>query len=152
MLHRLIVLLIASFFAALFAAPVAAQSPNLDTVEGPSTGEKTTLTITPHSLTDDVSARALGVKGPNGNRFAITLIGITRTDSVGLTLGDKPLPIEDISRPDEDEVGPTRVYLSQETFLTIADTPEVRLHIGDATAKIPDQMRKEMRTIFDTVV
>lgn len=152
MLHRLLIVLIVGCVAPLLAAPVAAQESNIDTIEGPGTGESTTLTVTPHELTDDVSARAIGIERPNGLRLALTLIGTTSADSIGLTLGDEPLPIEDISRPDDDEVGPTRVYLSQETFLTIANTPEVRLHIGDATANIPDQMRKEMRTIFDKVV
>ncbi|PSQ81602.1 MAG: hypothetical protein BRD41_02175 [Bacteroidetes bacterium QS_1_63_11] len=152
MLRRLLIVLIVGCVAPLLAAPAAAQESNIDTIEGPGTGESTTLTVTPHELTDDVSARAIGIERPNGLRLALTLIGTASADSIGLTLGDEPLPIEDISRPDEDEVGPTRVYLSQETFLTIADTPEVRLHIGDATANIPDQMRKEMRMIFDKVV
>jgi hypothetical protein len=128
-----------------------AQHPNLDTVEGPSAGEETTLMISPHSLSEDVSARALGVKSPNSTRFALTLIGITRADSIGLTLGDEALPIEEISRPAEDEVGPTRVYLSQKTFLTLAETSGVRLHVGDKTMQLPSPMREEMRKIFETV-
>ena len=152
MLQRLFTVLIAGCFAASFAVPVAAQSSNIETVEGPGQGERSTLTITPHVLTDDVSARAVAVKRPNSTRWALTLIGIARTDSLGLTLGNESLPIEDISRPDEGEVGPTRAYLSQETFLTIADAPEVRLHIGEATTTFPEQMRTEMQQIFDDVL
>lgn len=152
MLRRLLVVLIVGCLGILCARPAAAQSSNIETIEGPGEGENTTLTITPHVLTDDVSARAIAVESPNGRRWALTLIGITPTDSIGLTLGDEPLPIKDVSRPAEGEVGPTRVYLSQETFLTIADTPGVRLHLGDATTSIPDQMRTEMQKIFDEVV
>jgi hypothetical protein len=152
MLHRLLTVLIIGCLTATFAAPVAAQSSNIETIEGPGSGESTTLTLTPRVLTDDVSARAIAVESPNGRRWALTLIGTSSADSIGLTLGNEPLPIEDVSRPDEGEVGPTRVYLSQETFLTIADTPGVRLHIGDAKTPIPDQMRTEMRKIFDTVM
>ncbi|PSR04861.1 MAG: hypothetical protein BRD54_01055, partial [Bacteroidetes bacterium SW_8_64_56] len=72
--------------------------------------------------------------------------------SIGLSLGGETLPIEDISRPEEGEVGPTRVYLSQQTFLTVADRSDVRLRIGDATTQLPDQMRTEMRQIFEKVV
>lgn len=150
--HRLLVVLIAGCFSLLFAPPVAGQSSNIETLEGPGEGESTTLTITPHVLTEDVSARAIAVESPTGRRWALTLIGTSSADSLGLSMGNEPLPIEDISRPEEDEVGPTRVYLSQETFLTIADNPEVRLHVGDATTSIPDQMRTEMRKIFDKVV
>lgn len=154
MLNRLHVLLIAGFCGAVlaFAPAAAAQSSNLDTVEGPNPGEETTLTITPHRLTDEVSARALGIDSPTSTRWALTLIGVSRADSIGLTLGDEALPIEDVSRPDEGEVGPTRVFLSQKTFLTIAETAEARLHIGDTTTPFPAQMREEMRQIFEKVV
>lgn len=152
MLRRLLVVLIVGCLGALLAAPASAQSSNIETIEGPGEGKSTTLTITPHVLTDDVSARAIAVESPNGRRWALTLIGTSSADSIRLTLGDESLPIEDVSRPEEGEVGPTRVYLSQETFLTIADTPEVRLLVGDATTSIPDQMRTEMRKIFDEVV
>lgn len=152
MLRRLLPVLIVGCLTAIFAVPVAAQSSNIDTIEGPGQGESTTLTVTPHVLTDDVSARAIAVKSPNGLRWALTLIGTTPTDSIGLTLDDEALPIDDISRPEEGEVGPTRVYLSQETFLTIAETPSVRLHVGKEKTPLPDQMRAEMRKIFDKVV
>jgi hypothetical protein len=152
MLNRLLFLLLLGCCAALFTPTAAAQYSNLDTVEGLSAGEQTTLMISPHSLTEDVSARALGVKAPNATRFALTLIGITPADSIGLTLGGEPLPIEEISRPAEGEVGPTRIYLSQQTFLTLADRSGARLHVGDTSTRLPDQMRKEMQKIFETVV
>ena len=153
MLSRLLPLLLVGCCTALSTVPSAtAQSSNLDTVEGPGAGEQTTLTVTPHTLTEEVSARALGVKSPNGTRWAITLIGISSADSIELILEEEALPIEDISRPEEGEVGPTRVYVSQQTFLTVADRSDVRLRIGDATTRLPDQMRTEMQQIFEKVV
>jgi len=152
MLNRLLIPLLVGFGAVLLVPTATAQYPNLDTIEGPSAGEETTLMVSPHSLTEDVSARALGVKSPNGTRFVLTLIGVTRTDSIRLTLRGEALPVEEISRPAEDEVGPTQVYLSQQTFLTLADRSGARLHIGDAKTRLSDQMRKEMRKIFETVV
>lgn len=152
MLHRLLALLLVGCVGALFAPSAAAQFSNLDTVEGPSSGETTTLMIAPHSLTENVSGRAIGIKSPNDTRFALTLIGITSADSIGLTLDDEALPIEEVSRPAEGEIGPTRVYVSQQTFLTLAERTGVRLHIGDTSTQFPDQMRKEMRKIFEDVV
>ena len=153
MLSRLFSLLLVGCWMALFTVPSAtAQSSNLDTVEGPGTGEQTTLTVTPHTLTEEVSARALGVRSPNGTRWALTLIGISPADSIELILEEETLPVEDISRPEEGEVGPTRVYLSRQTFLTVADRSDVRLRIGDATTQLPDQMRTEMQQIFEEVV
>lgn len=152
MLRRVSLLLIAGCYAAVLVPSAMAQYSNLDTIEGPSAGEKTTLMISPASLTEGVSARALGIKSPTGTRFALTLIGIAREDSIKLTLGKEALPIKEISRPEEGEVGPTRVYLSQKTFLTIAETAGARLRIGDKTTQLPSQMRKEMRKIFETVV
>lgn len=151
MLHRLLILLVAGSFA-LFVPTATAQSSNIETVEGASPGEKMTLTITPHVLNDDVSARAVGVESPTGTRWALTLIGVSRADSIRLTLGDEALPIEEISRPGEDEVGPTRVYLSQKTFLTVAEQQGAHLHVGNASLSLPAQMRKEMQQIFNTVM
>jgi hypothetical protein len=151
MLYRVLSLLIAGG-AVLLVPTAAAQSSNIETVKGSNPGEEMTLTITPHVLNDDVSARAVGIKSPTSTRWALTLIGIARADSVRLMLGNEALPIEDISRPGEDEVGPTRVYLSRKTFLTVADQDGARLRVGDATMSLPVQMRKEMRQIFDAVV
>jgi hypothetical protein len=151
MLHRVLFAVLVG--GLVLSAPLAsAQSSNIETVEGSRPGEKMTLTITPHVLNDDVSARAVGVSSPSGTRWALTLIGISRADSVRLTIGDDALPIEEISRPAEDEVGPTRVYLSQKTFLTVAETDGVRLHVGDTALTLPAQMREEMQQIFDDVV
>ncbi|WP_103029282.1 hypothetical protein [Salinibacter altiplanensis] len=151
MRHRLLTLLVAGGVA-LFAPTAAAQSSNIETIEGSNPGEEMTLTITPHVLNDDVSARAVGIDSPGGTRWALTLIGIRRADSVGLSLGDETLPIEDISRPGENEVGPTRVYLSQKTFLTAAEQDGVHLHVGDATLSLPASMRTDMQRIFDAVL
>ena len=152
MLRRVLPFLLAGCWAALLAPAAMAQYSNLDTVEGPSAGEETTLMVAPHPLTEDVSGRALGVKSPNDTRFALTLIGVPPKDSIDLTLAGEALPIEEISRPAENEIGPTRVYLSQKAFLMLADRSGVRLHIGGKTTSLPNQMRKEMRKIFETVV
>mgnify|MGYP006895887356 FL=1 len=153
MLDRLLFPLLATCCAALLAvSPAAAQSSNLDTVEGPGSGEKTTLTITPHRLTDRVSARALGVKSPAGTRWALTLIGVSPSDSLRLTLGEEPLPLRDLTRPAEGDVGPTRLYLSRSTFRTVAERGAVRLHIGDTATSFPEQMRTEMQQILEDVI
>ncbi|MCS4134195.1 hypothetical protein [Salinibacter ruber] len=151
MIQRLLVLLVAGA-AALLAPAAAAQSSNIETIEGSRPGEKMTLTITPHVLNEDVSARAVGIESPTGTRWALTLIGISRADSVGLSLGEEALPIADVSRPGKDEVGPTRVYVSQETFLTVAEQSEARLHVGNVALSLPAPMRADMQQIFDTVL
>lgn len=152
MLRRAVPIILAVCTALVVLPPSASgQASNLDTVEGPAEGERTTLTMTPHVLADGLSARAVGVRSPNNNRWALTLIGASRADSIRLTMGSESLPIDDITRPEEGEVGPTRLYVSGETFLTVADTPEVRLHVGDKSIAIPEQMRLEMRKIFGKV-
>lgn len=152
MLRRAVPIILAVCAALVVLPPPATgQGSNLDTVEGPAEGERTTLTMTPHVLADGLSARALGVRSQNDNRWALTLIGATRADSIRLTMGNESLPIDDITRPEEGEVGPTRLYVSGETFLTIADTPAVRLHVGGRSIAIPEQMRTEMQKIFAKV-
>ena len=92
MLRRVLPLLLAECCAALLAPAAMAQYSNLDTVEGPSAGEETTLMVAPHSLTEDVSGRALGVESPNDTRFALTLIGVPPKDSIDLTLAGEASP------------------------------------------------------------
>ncbi|MFB6230305.1 MAG: hypothetical protein ABEL04_04040 [Salinibacter sp.] len=149
MLRRLLLVLLALL---LVSPPAAAQEANVKTIEGPGASEKTTLMASPRPLTEEISARAVGVKAPNGTRWALTLIGIGSADSLKLTMGDQTLPIEDIRRPDKGEVGPTRLYVSQKTFLTIAETSTVQLRVDSVKTGFPEQMRKEMQLIFERVV
>lgn len=152
MLDRLIPLLLTSW-CLLFglSVPATAQTSNLDTVEGPSPGEKTTLMRVPRSLGDRLSVRALGVRSTDQTRWALTLIGASPSDSLSLTLNGEQLSILKVSRPEEGEVGPIQVYVSQETFLTIATTGDVRLRVGDTTTSFPAEVREEMQEIFDRV-
>lgn len=137
--------------ALFLSAPAAAQS-NLDTVKGPNAGEETTLTLTPHELAENLSVRAMGIEGPNYSRWALTVIGAAPDDSIALSMGNETLPIEDIDRPDEGETGPVTFYVSEETFLTIADTEGARLHVGDASMSFPDALRRDMKLIYEQVV
>lgn len=145
-------LLVAPAIILATVVPSIAQESNLETVEGPNPGEQTTLTVTPHVLTEEISARALGIEGPNGTRWALTLIGVNSADSIGLTMGGESLTIKEISRPGEEEVGPTRLYVSKETFLTIVETEAVRLHVGDTAISVPKEMREDMQLIVERVL
>ncbi len=136
--------------ALFLCSPAVAQS-NLDTVKGPNPGEETTLTLTPYEVSDDVSVRAMGIEGPNYSRWGLTLIGAAPDDSLTLTMGDETLPIEDVDRPDEGETGPITLFVSEETFLTIADTEGVQLHVGDASMPFPEALRRDMQLIYEQV-
>lgn len=150
MYARLLSPLIVLGVALLLSSPAAAQS-NLDTIEGPNSGEETTLTMTPYEVSDDISVRAMGIEGPNYTRWGLTLIGAAASDSVSLVLDDEELPIEDIDRPEEGEVGPVTVFVSQETFLTLAEREGVEMRVGDATMRFPEDLRRDMQLIFDRV-
>jgi hypothetical protein len=56
-----------------------------------------------------------------------------------------------VNPPADGGVGPVRVYVSQQTFLTMAETGGVTLTVGDVTAPLPEQLRREMRQIFERV-
>ena len=129
------------------AAPVMAQMENVETVDG--SGDRTlTLTAEPHRLADMLSVRAMGITGPaTQTRWALSFIGAAPEDSISIQYGDKSLAIERINRP-EDGIGPTRVYVSEEAFLTMAETSEVTLTVGDVSTALPEQMRREMQFIF----
>ena len=133
----------------LFATPAAAQqSENVTTVEG-ANGEKMTLTAQPHRVADGLSVRAMGIRAEDTtNRWVLSLIGAAAEDDISLTYGDQSLQILEVNRPD-DGVGPTKVYVSQEDFLTMAETDTVTLTVGDVSASLPEPLRREMRLIFD---
>jgi len=133
------------------AAPAAAQSENVTTVEGPGSGETTTLTAQPHLLADGLSARAFGISAPDTTRWGLRLIGADGQSPIRLLRAGAPLSILDLQRPSDDEIGPTSIYFGQETFLLMSETSTVTLQVGDTRATFPEALRREMRQIFDTV-
>jgi hypothetical protein len=133
----------------LVTVPVQAQSGNITTVEG-ARGEKMTITAQPHSVAEGLSVRAMGIAAPDTTRWALSLIGADPEADISLSYGGESLPIENVSRP-EDGVGPTEVYVSQETFLTMAETGTVTLTVGGTTRSLPEQLRREMKKIFEQV-
>lgn len=131
----------------LATAPAYGQSGNVQTVEGPR-GEKMSVTAQPHQVADGLSVRAMGIADPDSTRWALSLIGSSPDDDIAIQYGDETLPILSVSRP-EDGVGPTKVYISQESFLTMANSSSVTLVVGDETTSLPEQLRIEMQKIFD---
>lgn len=127
-------------------APAAAQWENIEAVEG-SYGKTVTLTQRPHGVAEGLSARALSIARSDTTQWAISLIGASPEDTISITYGDEPLPVQDI-QPPSDGVGPIKVFVSKETFLTMAETKTVTLRVGDVSATLPDQLRREMEEIF----
>ena len=140
------VLLLLGVASILLSGHCLAQLSNVDTVEGPR-GEKTTLTAQPHGIADGLSVRALGIAAPDTTRWALSLIGAGPDEEIALQYAGESLPLLSVQRPD-DGVGPTRVYVSQETFLTMAETSTVTLRVGATSVSLPDQLRREMAAIF----
>jgi hypothetical protein len=150
MLVRLLGLLLGSvLFTLIGTVPAAAQWENIDTVEG-AYGEEITLTEQPHGVADGVSVRALGIAAPDTTKWALSFIGAAPEDTISVTYGGEPLSILQIQRPD-DGIGPTKVYVSEEAFLTMAETETVTLRVGDARVSLPAQLRREMTEIFKRV-
>lgn len=123
---------------------------NVDTVEGPR-GDETTLTAQPHEVADGLSVRAMGIAASDTTRWALSLIGAAPDDEIALRYGTESLPLLSVQRPD-DGVGPTRVYVSQQVFLTMAETSPVTLRVGSTSAVLPEQLRREMAHIFERTV
>lgn len=126
--------------------PAAAQWENIETVEA-SYGKTVTLIQRPHGVAEGLSARALSIARSDTTQWAISLIGASPKDTISITYGDEPLPVRDIQFP-SDGVGPTKIFVSKETFLTMAETKTVTLRVGDVSATLPDQLRREMKEIF----
>jgi len=127
-----------------------AQMNNVDTVEGPR-GDETTLTAQPHRVADGLSVRALSIAAPDTTRWALSLIGAAPDAEIALRYGEESLPLHAVQRPD-DGVGPTRVYVSEQTFLTMTEASTVTLQVGPTSGPLPDRLRREMKTIFERTV
>ncbi len=140
------VLLGAVLLLAFGVGSAAAQWENIEMVEG-SYGKDVTLTQRPHGVAEGLSARALSIARSDTTQWAISIIGASPEDTISISYGDEPLPIRDIQAP-SDGVGPTKVFVSKETFLTMAETQSVTLRVGDVTTAFPEQLRQEMREIF----
>lgn len=126
--------------------PAAAQWENIETVEG-AYGEEMTLTKRPHGVAEGLSVRALAIAHSDTTRWAISLIGAAPDDSISIAYGDESLRILDVQHPN-DGIGPTKVFVPQEAFLTMAETQTVTLRVGDVTTGLPEQLRQEMEEIF----
>jgi hypothetical protein len=131
---------------AIAAAPATAQWENIETVEG-AYGSDMTLTERPHSVAEELSVRALAIGRSDTTRWALSLIGASLDDTISVAFGDESLPVQDIQRP-SGGVGPTKVFVSKEAFLTMAETQTVTLRVGDVTVTLPEQLRQEMEEIF----
>jgi len=143
-------LLLVSVFSLLVnAAPAWAQWKNIDTVEGPY-GEETTLTKTPHKVAEGLSVRALGISASDTTRWALSLIGAAPEDTISVMYGRETLSIRDVDRP-SGGMGPTKVFVSGEAFLTMAESVGVKVRVGNRTVSLPDQLRREMKQIFEQV-
>ena len=131
------------------ASPAAAQWENIETVEG-AYGEQITLTRQPHGVADGLSARALGIAATDTTQWALSLIGAAPEDEIAVTYGGNSLTVLDVQRPD-DGIGPTKVFVSEETFLRMAETRAVTLRVGDVEASLPAQLLREMKEIYKRV-
>jgi len=130
-------------------SPAAAQWENIETVEG-GYGQKITLTKTPHRLADGLSVRAMGIAASDTTRWSLSFIGAAAEDSISIAYDGERLPILRVQRPD-DGVGPTEVFVSQETFLTMAETAAVTLRVGDVSTPLSNDLRREMKQVFRRV-
>jgi len=143
--------LLLSILGVLVPALAQGQAENIQTVEGPR-GEQMTVTAQPHGLADGLSVRAMGIETTmDSTRWALSLIGAEPGEAVSIRYGDESLTVEAVRPPADGGPGPIKVYVSQETFLTIAETGGVRLTAGGVTATLPEQLRREMRIIFERV-
>jgi hypothetical protein len=131
------------------ASPAAAQWENIETVDG-AYGAEMTLTKRPHGVAEGLSVRAMAIARPDTTRWAISLIGAAPDASLSIKYGNEALSVQNVQRPD-DGVGPTKVFVAEEAFLTMAETETVRLNVGNVTASLPDQLRQEMKEIFERV-
>lgn len=130
----------------LIAGSAWAQSENIETVEGPR-GERMTLTAEPHSLAEGLSVRAMRIVDSDTTRWAFSFIGAAPDDEISIVSAGEPQSILEVGRP-EDGIGPTKVYVSRDTFLTLSNTDAARLVVGDETGELPTALRREMRTII----
>ena len=148
--RRVFGLLAGGLLVFLVGAPSAvAQWENIETVEG-AYGEQITLTRQPHGIADGLSARALGIASRDTTQWALSLIGAVSEDEIVVTYGDEQLPILDVQRP-SDGIGPTKVFVSKSSFLTMAESTTVTLKVGDVEASLPAPLRREMKEIFRRV-
>jgi len=142
------VLLFCSWFL-LSSGPTVAQFDNIETVEGPGSGEETTLTVTPHPLADGLSVRALGIAGSDTTRWALRLLGVERDPSIHIAYGSDSLEVVRVEQPEAGEVGPTTVYVNRDAFVTMAEMGTVTLVVDSVRTSLPESLRREMQIIFE---
>jgi len=122
---------------------------NVRTIDGPNPGDETTMSVQPIPVSDDFSVRAIGVDQDGDARWALSVIGASAEDVSFSMAGETLQPLQ-VERPDGS--GPLKVYLAQDAFRALAQTPSASITVGDTTASLPDALQADMKTIYETVL
>ncbi len=130
--------------------PAYAQSRNIATVSGPGSGEKTTLSRIPRRLDEDISLRAIGIRGPDTTRWALSVIGGDDVERFAFRAAGASLEPVRVERPDG--AGPITLHLTQRDFLTLARTKGAVVLVDGRSVPIPPALRNDMKAVFERVV
>jgi hypothetical protein len=138
--------------AGIVAAPASAQRARISTVEGPGVGEKTTLSMFPHSAGEGLSVRAVGVSGRDTTRWTLMVIGVrTDTAAVRISANGTELAQATVTNPNP-QTGPHQVSLTKEEFLTLSEAETAQMTVNGTTVPIPSALQVDMAAIFRKVV
>lgn len=136
----------------LVATPATAQRARISTVEGPGVGEKTTLSMFPHSVGEGLSLRAVGVQGRDTTRWMLMVIGVrTDTATVQISAGSTVLARTTVANPNP-QTGPHQVALTKEDFLTLSEAETAQITVNGTTVPLPSVLQVDMKAIFRKVV
>lgn len=143
---RFLSLLLTGLLGLAMLRPAAAQ---IIETENPATGERIYMSETLRRAEHKIMVRAIGRVGDTRRQWALTFRSTDASDDVQLMAEDEPLTPERISTDAETPGGMTTLFLSGETFYTVAHAETVTLTIGDKTLTLPAQIQDDMQRILN---
>lgn len=133
----------------LAGSPAAAQI----TVMERSSGERTAVSESPHTVVDKMMVRAVGTKDASGTiRWALLLYGTGGEADVQLTLDNEPVEPLRITTDPEAPGGRTRIYLDEEDFYRLANRSAPTVRVREVAFKLPEGVQKDMRAIYERIL
>lgn len=133
------------------ASLAVAQPATVTTVDGPAVGQQTTMSATPHPVTDALSIRAIGVAGRRDTTmWSFALIGADDLQSVAFHVGGTTFAPPSTS--DANDAGPVSVSVTKEQFLTLLQAPGAAMSVNGTRFALPEALQADMKAIFESVL
>lgn len=123
------------------------------TVMERSSGERTAISESPHTVVDKMMVRAVATQTQTDTiRWALVLYGTDGEADAEVTLDDEPIKPLRITTDAEAPGGRTRIFLDENDFYRLANRSAPTVRVGEASFELPEAVQQDMRAIHERIL